>query len=72
VKDPKVQKMYEDIVAKVNAGLAPYETIKKVGIVPDEWSAESNELTPSLKLKRRIIVEKYKDQIAAFYGGDVH
>jgi long-chain acyl-CoA synthetase len=71
VKDPKVQKMYEEIVAKVNNGLAPYESIKKVGIVPDEWSVEGNELTPSMKLKRRVIVEKYKNQIAAFYGGDV-
>jgi long-chain acyl-CoA synthetase len=70
VKDPKVQKMYEDIVAKVNGGLAPYETMKKTGVVPEEWSVEEGELTPSLKLKRRVIIEKYKDQIADFYGGD--
>jgi long-chain acyl-CoA synthetase len=67
VKDPKVQKMYEDIVAQVNTSLAHFESIKKVGVVPDEWTAESGELTPSLKLKRRIITEKYKDQIAKFY-----
>jgi long-chain acyl-CoA synthetase len=67
VKDPKVQKMYEDIVAKINANLAHFESIKKVGVVPDEWTTESGEMTPSLKLKRRIITEKYKDQIAAFY-----
>jgi len=67
VKDPKVQKMYEDIVAKINANLAHFESIKKVGVVPDEWSVEGGEMTPSMKLKRRIITEKYKDQIAAFY-----
>jgi len=67
VKDPKVQKMYEDIVAKINGSLAHFESIKKVGVVPDEWTAEGGEMTPSLKLKRRIITEKYKDQIAAFY-----
>jgi long-chain acyl-CoA synthetase len=67
VKDPKVQKMYEDIVAKINANLAHFESIKKVGVVPDEWSVEGGEMTPSLKLKRRIITEKYKDKIAAFY-----
>jgi long-chain acyl-CoA synthetase len=68
VKDPKVQKMYEDIVAQVNTSLAHFESIKKVGVVPDEWTGESGELTPSLKLKRRIITEKYKDQIAKFYA----
>jgi len=67
VKDPKVQKMYEDIIAKINASLAHFESIKKVGVVPEEWSVEGGEMTPSLKLKRRIITEKYKDQIAAFY-----
>jgi len=38
-----------------------------VGIVPDEWSVEGGEMTPSMKIKRRIISEKYKDQIAGFY-----
>ncbi len=66
--DPKVQKLYEGIIEKVNGGLAHYEAIKKVAVVPDEWSVEQGELTPSLKLKRRIIVEKYKDQIARMYG----
>ena len=67
VQDPKVQKMYEALVEKVNGGLAHFETIKKVGIVPDEWSVEGGEMTPSMKIKRRIISEKYKDQIARFY-----
>lgn len=67
VRDPKVQKMYEALVEKVNGGLAHFESIKKVGIVPDEWSVEGGEMTPSMKIKRRIISEKYKDQIAGFY-----
>ena len=66
--DPKVRKLYQGIIEKVNGGLAHYETIKKVTVVPDEWSVQEGELTPSLKLKRRIIVDKYKDQIAAMYG----
>jgi long-chain acyl-CoA synthetase len=54
-------------VKKVNGSLAQYESIKKVIVVPDEWSVESGELTPSLKLKRRVLNEKYKDAIAAIY-----
>ncbi|MDQ2924565.1 MAG: AMP-binding protein, partial [Acidobacteriota bacterium] len=68
VKDPEVQKLYEGIVAKVNGGLAHFESIKKVGVVPDEWSVESGEMTPSMKLKRRVVTEKYKDVIAGFYS----
>ncbi len=65
--NPKVQKVYEGLVQKVNGGLAHYEAIKKVMVVPDEWSVESGELTPSLKLKRRVVNDKYKDKIDAVY-----
>ena len=71
IKDPKVFAQYRAIVKQVNASLAHFEAIKRIGIVPDEWSVETSELTPSMKLKRRIIVEKYKkDRIAAFYKED--
>ncbi len=66
--DPKVKKLYEGIIQKVNGSLAHFESIKKVTVVPDEWSVEDGELTPSLKLKRRVIVEKYKAQIDKMYG----
>ena len=68
VKDVKVHEMYKAIVEKVNEKLAPYETIKKVGVVAEEWSIEGGELTPSMKLKRRVITEKYKERIGKFYG----
>ena len=69
VSDEKVQKVYKGIVGKANEGLAHHETIKKIAVVADEWTPESGELTPSLKLKRRVINEKYKDRINALYGG---
>jgi long-chain acyl-CoA synthetase len=69
VKDPKVQKQYEAIVKKVNAGLEHHETIKKVGVVAEEWNVETGELTPSMKLKRRVILEKYKEMIDEMYRG---
>jgi long-chain acyl-CoA synthetase len=69
VKDPKVQKLYESIVKKVNATLEHHETLKKVGVVAEEWTVDNGELTPSMKLKRRVILEKYKDKIKELYGG---
>lgn len=67
VKDPKVVKLYKGMVDETNKGLADYERIKKLAVVPEEWNVDSGELTPSLKLKRRVILERYKDQIAAMY-----
>jgi len=69
VKDPKVKKRYEEIVKQVNTGLEHHETIKRVGVVEEEWNIDSGELTPTMKLKRRVITEKYKKTIEAFYGG---
>jgi long-chain acyl-CoA synthetase len=67
VKDPAVVAEYKRIVATVNATLAPYENIKRIAVVPDEWSVEGDELTPSLKLKRRVVEKRYAAEIADFY-----
>jgi len=70
VNDPKVNAEYKAIVKQVNSSLAHFEAIKRIAVVPDEWSVETSELTPSMKLKRRVILDKYKDRIAAFYKED--
>jgi long-chain acyl-CoA synthetase len=67
VADPRVMAEYQAIVQRVNETLANFETIKRFHVVPEEWSLDTGELTPSLKLKRRVILEKYASEIAAFY-----
>jgi len=67
VRDAKVIERYKRIVDEVNATLPPFETIKRVAVVPDEWSIETDELTPSMKLKRRVVEKKYAAEIAGFY-----
>ena len=67
VKDTRVIALYQYIVDQVNSTLANYETVKRFLVVPEEWSLDTGELTPSLKLKRRVIVEKYAAEIAGFY-----
>jgi long-chain acyl-CoA synthetase len=70
VKDPKVVRAYQEIVDKVNGGLANFESIKRVCVVPDEWSVEDGTMTPSMKLKRRVVGERYAKEIAAFYADE--
>lgn len=62
-----VQKLFEQRLAEINSRLAPYETIKKFVLLPHDFSIEGGELTPTLKLKRKIIYEKYKQKIEDLY-----
>jgi long-chain acyl-CoA synthetase len=64
---PDVLKEIEAAVEAANARLARVQQVKKWRLLPDEWTPETEELTPSLKLKRRVIHAKYGDVIAAMY-----
>jgi long-chain acyl-CoA synthetase len=70
VKDAKVMKAYQEIVDKVNMGLANYESMKRVGLVAEEWSVEDGTMTPSMKLKRRVVEQRYAKEIGAFYADE--
>lgn len=67
VAEQRVIGQYQAIVDEVNSTLANFETIKRIRLVPEEWSLDGGELTPSLKLKRRVITERYAKEIAAIY-----
>ncbi len=54
----------------MNGALANFETIKRFRLVADEWSQESGELTPSMKLKRRVLTQKYAAEVAALYADE--
>jgi long-chain acyl-CoA synthetase len=70
VKDAKVVKAYQEIVDKVNRGLPNYESMKRMSVVPEEWSVEDGTLTPSMKLKRRVVERRYAREIAEFYADE--
>jgi long-chain acyl-CoA synthetase len=70
VKDAKVQKAYQEIVDKVNMALANFESMKRVCVVPEEWSVEDGTLTPSMKLKRRVVEKKYAAEIGEMYADE--
>jgi len=67
VANNKVRELYRGIVEDLNKKLAQFETIKKILIVPDEFTVATGEITPTLKLKRRVIESKYREQIDHLY-----
>jgi long-chain acyl-CoA synthetase len=67
VANAKVQALYEGIIAEANLKLARFEKLKKVLVVPDEFSAESGTLTHTMKLRRQIVEERYHELIEEMY-----
>jgi long-chain acyl-CoA synthetase len=68
VCDPKVQALYEGIVEEVNRNLARFEKLKRVLLVSDEFTADNGALTPTMKLRRRVIEDRYRKQIDEIYA----
>ena len=68
VANPRVQGLYEGIVEEVNQNLARFEKLKRVVVVPEEFSSENGILTPTLKLRRRALEEQYRHQIDELYA----
>jgi long-chain acyl-CoA synthetase len=66
-KEAKVLDLVQKEINGVNTHLAHFETIKKFRILPKDLSIEAGELTPSLKLKRKVCTERYKDYIQSLY-----
>ena len=70
VAESRVVALYAEIVREVNGTLANFESLKRFRVVAEEWTQESGELTPSMKLKRRVITERYADLIGALYADE--
>ncbi|MGC8915369.1 MAG: AMP-dependent synthetase/ligase [Thermoanaerobaculum sp.] len=68
VKHPEVVALYQGIVDKVNGNLARFETIKKFRLIPEPFTMDGGELTPTLKVKRRVILQRYGDLVEAMYS----
>jgi long-chain acyl-CoA synthetase len=63
-----VRAIYQSLVDEVNRQLAQFERIKKFVLVGEEFSVVTGELTPTLKIKRRVVLDKYRDVIEAIYS----
>jgi long-chain acyl-CoA synthetase len=69
-KRPEVEKLLSARVAEVNRGLASFEQVKKFVILGKDFSQETGELTPTLKIRRKVVIEKYGRLLDALYEKD--
>jgi long-chain acyl-CoA synthetase len=68
VAHAKVRALYEGIVADLNRNLARYEQLKRVIVIAEEFSTENGALTASMKLRRRVVEERYRSRIELMYA----
>jgi len=66
--DEVFRKHVQKAVDTINSALARFETIKNFAILPDTFSVESGELTPTMKMKRKLVNQKYADEISSLYA----
>jgi len=67
VKLPEVKDLFQQAVDKYNQFFSHVEQLKKFELMPQEWTVDGGELTPTLKLKRKVILEKYRNVIEGMY-----
>ena len=67
VSHPKVQSLYEGIVEDLNRNLARFERLKKIIILAEEFTVADGALTASMKLRRRVVEDRYRERIDAMY-----
>lgn len=65
---PELYTMVDGAIKKINADLAEFETIKRFKIIPRKFTEERGELTPTLKIKNRIVFANYAKEIEALYS----
>ena len=68
-RDPEAIKIMQREIAQLTKTLADYERVRRVALLPEEFSIDSGEMTPTLKIKRRVVDEKYGQLIEELYGG---
>ena len=71
VKGPEVKELLAPYFAEVNKSLAKYETVKQFSVLPTDLTVEEGELTPSLKVKRKVVEKKYAPLLDKMYEGSI-
>ena len=70
ISNPLVYACYQKEVSEINSNLGDHEKIKRFRLVSDEWTPQTGELSPTLKLKRKVLYEKYNELISEIFSVD--
>ena len=68
IKTPEVLALFKEEVERLNESFGKVEKVKKFELLTDEWSVDSGELTPTMKVKRKVVIEKYDALIESIYN----
>ncbi|MFB6457615.1 AMP-dependent synthetase/ligase [Chitinophaga sp. Hz27] len=68
VKNPEIKDLFKQAVDKYNQFFNHIEQVKKFALLPREWTVDAGELTPTLKVKRKVILDRYKHEIEGIYA----
>jgi len=69
IADPRLRDFYHSRIRELNKGLSDVETIVDFALIPHPFTQDNGELTPTLKLRRKIVGEHYRDIVESMYGG---
>lgn len=67
IRNPRVLELYRELVESFNKYFNHVEQVKKFELLPREWTVETGEMTPKLSLKRKVVMEKYRDALERIY-----
>jgi long-chain acyl-CoA synthetase len=68
IRQPKISDLYRDLIESFNKYFNHVEQIKKFELLAHEWTIDTGELTPKLSLKRKVVMEKYRDAVERIYN----
>ena len=68
VDDPDLLAEVQHAIDEANAAVSRAESIRRFAVLPHDWTEEAGQLTPSLKLRRNVVVREHKDEIAALFA----
>jgi long-chain acyl-CoA synthetase len=68
IRHPKVIELYKELIESFNKFFNHVEQIKKFELLPGEWTIETGEMTPKMSLKRKVLMEKFRNSIERIYS----
>jgi long-chain acyl-CoA synthetase len=66
-RDPRAEKRVQEVVETVNRGLAEHERVRRFRLLERELTLHDGELTPTLKVRRKVVLERYRNVVASMY-----